>query len=1188
VAKSAPDTSTILNLAPTMLIGIGGTGKDVLLRIRRLFYERGGKKDNIIGYPIIGYLVLDTDRDAFTRLADESVSAFVTQEIQFNRGGLREAVYCSVLPNEFTQYMTGGKRVYPHVFDWLLPEVGQYGASGVTEGAGQNRQLGRLAFFHNFREIKRCLEAGIQEIIEHAKAPQKVARWLPPNAIIDETRLEVVLVYSLAGGTGAGMFLDMGMLARKVVNDLKLGVRPHFTHIGVLPEPFVQDARPSAKAIVDPRRMREKIQENAFACLREMEYFSLRRREADFGLSIPPPVSPPGADGAPQQPLYTVCWERDGEEHREYDPPWDTCYLIGGRSDAMGPSCLLPSEIYQMIAEYIFLDFDPSDFGAQKRSLRVNLFHELLDNVGDVVRDERGGQLYQRKLSRRYSTFGLSQIYFDRERMRRAASHRLAGRLVREWWLRPSPAGPAELVRLAQEDLVGGEGRVLTNTQRDGDKRLALSYEGIFQQIMLKEGGSNRTWWNDVRDEAARLASEIEDGAHDPMAADPLTAWQAEHEDRLQRSKAAAGETGMALRSYEAQGRRLRPEIDDRLNALFHYRLQELGVPGTRHLLREYAQITDKQVHQADKLETVTPRAPTGWKQRLKEARRLPLYARKTAGWELYRGVNEVRRYLTDTYHHRAVPEIRKCLQAVQRRLSPNTQKGSYADVLHRFELALEGETGGVLGYLEGRYTELKSNNLTRARTIGLMARWDDDRYDEEIHDLIEPDSPKDTPLDWEQIERDVLGHLRQQDRRWKDVQSLGDLVLHLVDLENPQVIESEFEELARSLAEACESLLGTFAAGTSALLEFSIEKANERQQTLRQMRTYASPCLSHTNVLDPTGELEVPVRVCLGIANSDTSEEARRFVEELQATNVPGADPLHNLGTFSIKDDAIVLYQEKAGIALASYADLTDLGRLYDASSRIPETHIDYRAMKDRLPEIRLVDQERQQTLAESLENVFYGIMTGVLAYDEQNRIFRMAMSQSGGGQLIYPLGNRLEEITNLCATNRGVLDDLTRQVGKWLDDAVANVYPLLGLWCAIQQLNEEVRRRVQHLIDRGVAKIDRDSAGRDPHPLMTILGRRMMPHVLDRIGKLEDADHYLRSSLNWNLVAERIKFLPSEQAKTEIWIKWKKQLDGCLKVIDEVSLPIPVVLMTIRLTPAEANGDPLVAEQPSKYLPY
>ena len=40
------------HLAPTVVIGVGGSGKDVLLRVRRMFYERLGNT----GYPIISYL----------------------------------------------------------------------------------------------------------------------------------------------------------------------------------------------------------------------------------------------------------------------------------------------------------------------------------------------------------------------------------------------------------------------------------------------------------------------------------------------------------------------------------------------------------------------------------------------------------------------------------------------------------------------------------------------------------------------------------------------------------------------------------------------------------------------------------------------------------------------------------------------------------------------------------------------------------------------------------------------------------------------------------------------------------------------------------------------------------------------------------------------------------------------------
>ena len=75
-------------------------------------------------------------------------------------------------------------------------------------------------------------------------------------------------------------------------------------------------------------------------------------------------------------------------------------------------------------------------------------------------------------------------------------------------------------------------------------------------------------------------------------------------------------------------------------------------------------------------------------------------------------------------------------------------------------------------------------------------------------------------------------------DKRWKEVRGLGELVLHLFDLENPQP-RVEVETLARQLAEAAKSLLGTFAPWTSGAEQFAVEKANEqRQSLLRQLRT--------------------------------------------------------------------------------------------------------------------------------------------------------------------------------------------------------------------------------------------------------------------------------------------------------------------------------------------------------------
>jgi hypothetical protein len=284
---------TTLRLKPTMIIGLGGTGKEVLLRIRRLFYERKGRNlDGSIGYPIIGYLLVDTDATKIDKIAKEPLSAFVSQNIRLGvASGVPEFIHCKVDGPEFNKYFAGGK-TYPHIARWLDPAFNRHGAVGITDGAGQNRPFGRLAFFHHYRAmaqrpgIRDTIDARIREILSKAKLPNLVERWREQGTAVDADNLEVILVYSLAGGTGAGMFLDMGMLVRSIVDEMAIpGLQPHYTHIAVLPEVFVNKSYDDLEGPpIQVQTMKEKIQENAFAALREMEYFAMRRGK-DFDLT---------------------------------------------------------------------------------------------------------------------------------------------------------------------------------------------------------------------------------------------------------------------------------------------------------------------------------------------------------------------------------------------------------------------------------------------------------------------------------------------------------------------------------------------------------------------------------------------------------------------------------------------------------------------------------------------------------------------------------------------------------------------------------------------------------------------------------------------------------------------------------------------------------------------------------------
>ncbi|HYT89148.1 MAG TPA: tubulin-like doman-containing protein, partial [Gemmataceae bacterium] len=492
-------------LAPTLLIGLGGSGKDVLLRIRRCFYERHGKRaDGSLGLPIVGYLALDTDPGAFERLEGASPSEFVLRNIQFKRGGVPEAIDCTVEPRQLEDYFRGGEQSYPHIFRWLPTELERFGANGIVGGAGQNRLFGRLAFFHHFQTIAQTLKARINQIVADATLPHRREAWLAElrrPLRVNPRRLEIVLIYSLAGGTGAGMFLDTGLLVRQLVErELNLpDVQPFFTHFAIMPEAFVQEATEGSRNVVLTPDQRQKIQENAFGCLREMEYFSMRPGAA-FDLSIPPPPTVEAVGGP--EPWYRVQWALDGPFHEVHSAPWDTCYLVGGGNDGMGGECLPPSELYQMVADRLFLGFDGGQFASKDHSERSNIIDRTLNTMRDKVRDgskERAGDvLYSHYVSRRFSTFGLAEIYFDRERMRRAASHRLAWKLVAEWWLRQPDKAPVELSQMTTDDLAGGVGgqpNVVTQTGLPGDRNLAVTYSALRTQILLenREADAQRT-----------------------------------------------------------------------------------------------------------------------------------------------------------------------------------------------------------------------------------------------------------------------------------------------------------------------------------------------------------------------------------------------------------------------------------------------------------------------------------------------------------------------------------------------------------------------------------------------------------------------------------------------------------------------------------------------------------------------
>ena len=141
-------------------------------------------------------------------------------------------------------------------FEWMpLENRGILNAlNDLDKGAGQVRLFGRVAHFFNIADVRNALSDGIDEV---RLASQSNIHFDPLGDDI-----EIHVVASLAGGTGSGMFMDVGMLLREILDSrtLKAKINGYF----VLPDIFWS---------VASRQDMKRVKPNAIGALKELDFF---------------------------------------------------------------------------------------------------------------------------------------------------------------------------------------------------------------------------------------------------------------------------------------------------------------------------------------------------------------------------------------------------------------------------------------------------------------------------------------------------------------------------------------------------------------------------------------------------------------------------------------------------------------------------------------------------------------------------------------------------------------------------------------------------------------------------------------------------------------------------------------------------------------------------------------------------
>ena len=189
-----------------LYVGLGGTGMNTLLHTKKMFVETYGEVP-----PMIGFLGIDTDGDAYKK------------ELPSRYGPV------SLAPNEQTPiqvedaqaaYVTSRQH-----FGWVHPD-NVFALTAMTKGAGQIRSNGRFALTCNFEELTNKVRDAVSRITSAG------IRTNPKYDADFVGDVEVHMVFSMSGGTGAGTFLNMAYVIRQALGKCKV------TGYAVLPDVF--------------------------------------------------------------------------------------------------------------------------------------------------------------------------------------------------------------------------------------------------------------------------------------------------------------------------------------------------------------------------------------------------------------------------------------------------------------------------------------------------------------------------------------------------------------------------------------------------------------------------------------------------------------------------------------------------------------------------------------------------------------------------------------------------------------------------------------------------------------------------------------------------------------------------------------------------------------------------------------
>lgn len=385
-------------LHPTLFIGLGGTGKEILLRVRRRFYENW----RVPALPCTRFLWIDADRTNMY-VSGEDANA-LDEQVKF-----AEHEFIPLLDGPVGRYFADvfeNRSKYRHIHEWLsTDEVTRFG-NRITDGCGGVRCIGRLTYFKAFDSIATQIEAALRDITERPAIQDTNTKYLPGVEIDEVPR--VVVVCSVAGGTGGGTYLDTAFFLQYLAKRRQI---KDVIGIVLLPNVFYPSPRQPESA--------SRAYASSYSALKELEFFTRR---------IPRRTTRGDEDAVKID--FNVNWKGVGKAEIIAGPPFAITYLIESLNER-GVGCGSIAELYGMVSDWLCLDVLPGKLSTNKRMHLSNVAEDLQRVDQDVA--EVAGIPIRQIYSRQYATLGISRIEIPLDAIREACACRLAKSIATDW-----------------------------------------------------------------------------------------------------------------------------------------------------------------------------------------------------------------------------------------------------------------------------------------------------------------------------------------------------------------------------------------------------------------------------------------------------------------------------------------------------------------------------------------------------------------------------------------------------------------------------------------------------------------------------------------------------------------------------------------------------------------------------------